>query len=110
MEYIRTTTSSKYPPEEPFRIFFKNSQDNTREKVVANSSPETLVKHDLTKDVFLQLIFQKKFFLKNFVRLHLDGGYYSIKKHFQNTSNNLLLKACNISGLDSENELVHKSP
>ena len=46
----------------------------------SKTRPETLVKHDLTKDAFLQLIFQKKVFLKNFLRL--DGGYYSIRKPF----------------------------
>ena len=34
MEYLRTAASVRYPPEELFRSFLKNFQENTLEKVV----------------------------------------------------------------------------
>ena len=78
MEYNRTTTSSKYSPEELCRAMLITPVKESCN--FRKTRPETLVKHDLTKDAFLQLIFPKKVFLKNF--LLLDGDYYSIKKPF----------------------------
>lgn len=66
---------------------------------IEDSRRETLVKYNLTKDVFLQTISHKKFLLKNFARLHLDETYYSIKKDLQNPPNNLMLNACEMNSL-----------
>ena len=49
---------------------------------VADYRPETLVKDDLTKDVFLQIlkIFQNNFPFENFVRLPMAGVYLLCNK------------------------------
>ena len=96
MEYLRATASSRYPPEDLFRKTLKNSKKTPLKKSCFNnfaeSRPETLQKHNLTADVFLQIlkISQQNLSLKNFVRQIWVESIYSIKMYLQSTSKTLL--------------------
>ena len=107
MDCLWVTASSRYPAENLFRKFLKNSLENNLKESFFNdtaySRPETLQKHNPTVVVFSQIlnISQNNFSLKNVVQLPLDGAY-SVKKYLQNTSKTLL-KISNLCSLYAEN-------
>ena len=102
MENLRAAPSSRYLLKSfsenfcqiPKKILLKKSCFNN----VADSRPETLQKHNLTEEVYLQIlrIFQNKFFLKIFVLPPLDGVYFfrekTSPKYVQNVAKKMWLR------------------
>ena len=97
MEYLRATTSRRYPPEKLFRKFFKNSPENTSKLkesffLMLQTLYLKLYKYAILTSMFSYKfweLFRTTFPIKTLCDYLWMGSIYSLKMNLQNTSKTL---------------------